>query len=528
MATCVVQQMSTQSPIASNFQKIFHSISYDSREKAMQCRKRFLSERNVSSMKFPHNGDALFKRIKTGNCVILLPMWRPKGNIVDICFRLYSRSFSSFLQPTCDNARHHLPHSLSFQLTDLFYHESKNTHTRYRMRCFSLAPHSERKQRFRSAPSHLRRQSLTHYPTFAHIKDAASTQTAIISCHSTLSTSSKTTTTENIMLVCPQTPTVLLTDSSDTDYSSLFLTTSELAAFINNTNQAKLLIDCGSSLRHTERRIQDSLLLNFNDKISRKRLATRGLKVFLDVDQLNRLNKNNLIILYDDSTHTSSCSCSSIQSQLPQSMKCIYDEIKRFDVNKTIFVLQSSFDDFYEHYPSLCHITTSINDDQSTTSADLSSPMKQWEIDYCPISEIIPGLYLGNSRDAQNLDLLKQHQIRNVINASTSIPCYFESEQIFDYLRLPCQDSTNQNILQYFQETFDHIHQKLSANENVFVHCQGGISRSPSFVIGYLMKYRSKSFDEAYNMVKTRRNIVSPNLNFLGQLTQYQQMLINA
>ena len=444
---------------------------------------------------------------------------------VDICFRLYSSSFSNFRRPTHDTTKHCLIRSFSFQPIGLFGHDSRGIHRQYETQFFSLSSF-QRKHFVRSASGLiLRRKSLSHHSSYTCIKNIASTQATTISCHSTLST---TTTTENIMLVCPQTPTVLLNDSSDTDYSSLFLTTSELAAFINNTNQAKLLIDCGSSLRHTERRIQDSLLLNFNDKISRKRLATRGLKAFLDVDQLNRLNKNNLIILYDDSTHTSSCSCSSIQSQLPQSMKCIYDEIKRFDVNKTIFVLQSSFDDFYEHYPSLCHITTSINDDQSTTSADLSSPMKQWEIDYCPISEIIPGLYLGNSRDAQNLDLLKQHQIRNVINASTSIPCYFESEQIFDYLRLPCQDSTNQNILQYFQETFDHIHQKLLANENVFVHCQGGISRSPSFVIGYLMKYRSKSFDEAYNLVKTRRNIVSPNLNFLGQLTQYQQMLINA
>jgi protein-tyrosine phosphatase len=86
----------------------------------------------------------------------------------------------------------------------------------------------------------------------------------------------------------------------------------------------------------------------------------------------------------------------------------------------------------------------------------------------------------------------------------------------------------HQNILQYFETTFEYIHQKLSMNQNILVHCQGGVSRSPSFIIGYLMKYHSKTFDEAYNFVKTKRSIINPNLNFLGQLTQYQQNLISA
>jgi rhodanese-related sulfurtransferase len=371
----------------------------------------------------------------------------------------------------------------------------------------------------RSAPGH-RRKSLTHHP-FTYIKNVASTQTTI-----TFLPTLSTTTLEKNMLAFQQPPVIAINNTTDRDNSSNFLTCSELTAAIkNSTNRTILVIDCGSPLRHTERRIQDSFLLNVNDKISRKRLSTRGLKNFLDNNQLNRFDKSEIIVLYDDSIRRSPCANPSIQSDLLPPMKCIYDEIKRYDTNKIIYILQSSFDEFHQHYPSFCYISTSTDEDISLPSPE---PVKQTDIEFCQISEVLPGLYLGSSHDAEDLNILRQCQIQTVVNISTSIPCHFENEKSFEYLRLPCHDSPNQNILQYFETTFEYIHQKLSTNKNILVHCQGGVSRSPSFVIGYLMKYHSKTFDEAYHLVKNKRSIINPNLNFLGQLTRYQQMLTNA
>ncbi len=326
------------------------------------------------------------------------------------------------------------------------------------------------------------------------------------------------------MLLCQQTSVIVNKTETDKDTNSIFLTCHELSAYMTNiTNKTILIIDCGSPLRHTERRIQDSFLLNVNDKISRKRLSTRGLKNFLDNKQITRVDSNQIIILYDDSIRPPSCDAT--QFQLAPSMKCVYDEIKRHDANKTIYILQSPFDEFYKHHPSLCYISTSTDEDISSPEPLTAIPV---DIDLFEISEVLPGLYLGNSRDAEDLNVLKKHQIQTIINISTSIPCYFENEKYFEYLRLPCHDSPNQNILQYFETTFEYIHQKLSTKQNILVHCQGGVSRSPSFIIGYLMKFHSKSFDEAYNLVRDRRSIVNPNLNFLGQLTQYQNMLTSA
>lgn len=61
--------------------------------------------------------------------------------------------------------------------------------------------------------------------------------------------------------------------------------------------------------------------------------------------------------------------------------------------------------------------------------------------------------------------------------------------------------------------------------KKVLVHCQAGISRSPTIVIAYLMYKYNLSMNDAYSKVKDIRPIVAPNLIFMSQLMDYEAKL---
>lgn len=63
------------------------------------------------------------------------------------------------------------------------------------------------------------------------------------------------------------------------------------------------------------------------------------------------------------------------------------------------------------------------------------------------------------------------------------------------------------------------------SGHGVLVHCQAGVSRSATIVIAYLMKHTLMTMTDAYKYVRSRRPVVSPNLNFMGQLLEFERDL---
>jgi protein-tyrosine phosphatase len=60
-----------------------------------------------------------------------------------------------------------------------------------------------------------------------------------------------------------------------------------------------------------------------------------------------------------------------------------------------------------------------------------------------------------------------------------------------------------------------------SETGNGLIHCREGRSRSASILIAYLIKYKNMTYDDAFNYIQSKRQIIKPNIGFIKQLKQY-------
>lgn len=66
-------------------------------------------------------------------------------------------------------------------------------------------------------------------------------------------------------------------------------------------------------------------------------------------------------------------------------------------------------------------------------------------------------------------------------------------------------------MTRFFVQGVNFIRDALE-NTSVMVHCLAGVSRSVCLVLAYFIKCKGFSYDEAYSLVKIKRNIV---INYL-------------
>jgi atypical dual specificity phosphatase len=134
-------------------------------------------------------------------------------------------------------------------------------------------------------------------------------------------------------------------------------------------------------------------------------------------------------------------------------------------------------------------------------------------------SVIIPSaLYLGPRSAASSVSFLTANSITHVLSIGISPRTKVEG---ITYHRLGLNDDFDAPILPTLASAIEIIDSALQSNKGrgrILVHCFAGVSRSPTIIIGYLMKQRGLPLRNALGHIMHVRPRVSPNYGFLAQL----------
>ncbi|KAL0960834.1 hypothetical protein HGRIS_005850 [Hohenbuehelia grisea] len=194
--------------------------------------------------------------------------------------------------------------------------------------------------------------------------------------------------------------------------------------------------------------------------------------------------------------------------------------------------------------------------------------------------EILPGLLLGPFVASKSLEVLQSMGITHIVCIRDAKEAFSVRPRFLDhfqYLTLDVEDNEEQNLIRLFPAcvhllcleclltprllqcqspcwslAFRHysrrvfspifvtnlcpsvswmlwpyrakqfIDNAIAQGGRVLVHCNGGISLSPAFVVMFVMQHHQLSWEDALHMVQNRRYCISPNGGFLTQIKEYE------
>jgi len=137
------------------------------------------------------------------------------------------------------------------------------------------------------------------------------------------------------------------------------------------------------------------------------------------------------------------------------------------------------------------------------------------------MSEIIKNrLYLGDMFDANNEAEIKNKNITCIICVAERLQINVKIPNITVH-KYELADDYDCNISLYFDE----INKIINNERTVLINCAAGISRSSTIVIAYIMQYYKLTLEQAFKAVRSKRNQICPNKNFMKHLLDYELLL---
>ncbi|KYO40586.1 dual specificity protein phosphatase 5 [Alligator mississippiensis] len=194
--------------------------------------------------------------------------------------------------------------------------------------------------------------------------------------------------------------------------------------------------------------------------------------------------------------------------------------------------LRGGYETFYSQYPECCVDVKLVSSERNEMERNLNSHCEKQSINHKPAYdqggpvEILPFLYLGSAYHASKCEFLANLHITALLNVSRKSSESFKDQYCYKWI--PVEDSHTADISSHFQEAIDFIDCVRRAGGKILVHCEAGISRSPTICMAYLMKMKKFRLEEAFDYIKQRRSLISPNFGFMGQLLQYESEILSS
>lgn len=153
--------------------------------------------------------------------------------------------------------------------------------------------------------------------------------------------------------------------------------------------------------------------------------------------------------------------------------------------------------------------------------------------------EIEDGIFIGNIKSVIGDYSTKESDVLDILNIKVVISALSEEEYDdnmvgkedfpdIEWHRLVISDDDNEKISPHFSSVYNLVKLSRLENKNIFIHCLGGLSRSPTLVIAYLMIEHRWSFEEAHNFVKIKRPYIYINNGFINQLKELEYKIKKA
>lgn len=284
-----------------------------------------------------------------------------------------------------------------------------------------------------------------------------------------------------------------------------------------------VLLDCRPVLAYNSCHISGAVNVNFTSLMKKRFIAGKiGLADLMTTEegrQRFRSSTANPTIVYDEDT----CDIQKLNSSNSLSLVIV----SLTGMGRIPYLLQGGLSEFGVLHPSLCEISVPVPRPKSSLPPPLraSTPgMRDQALDWqtAPPVHVLSFLILGSEKDAKSEEVFDWFNIRYVLNVTPSCPNRFEGKGV-NYKRIPVSDTGTQKLSNKFEEAFQFIEEARKNNAVILIHCMAGISRSVTLTIAYIMAHFNLTMQNAYQYVKDKRPAISPNLNFMGQLVEFEQ-----